>query len=109
MSLGWEVFTTDRLQLQSLLESLLGSTNVYFQPPPNVSMNYPCIVYELDNVRTDFAGNKPYRFDRRYQVTVIDRNPDTTIPALVAELPKCVFSRHFIANNLNHYVLNLYS
>jgi hypothetical protein len=98
----------DRLQLQSLLETLLNNSNVYFQPPPNLSMNYPCIVYELDDIRTDFAGNRPYRFDRRYQVTVIDRNPDSSIPMLVAGLPTCTFSRHYIANNLNHYVLNLY-
>ena len=100
--------TTDRLQLQAVLEALLGSDFVYFQPPANVQMQYPCIVYRRMSARTDFAGNNPYRYDKRYQVTVIDRNPDSDIPDKVAGLPKCVFDRHFVANNLNHDVFNLY-
>ena len=35
----------NRLDLQALLEDLLGSRNVYYQPPESVKMNYPAIVY----------------------------------------------------------------
>ena len=97
-----------RLQLQTLLEELLGSRNVYFQPPANVQMEYPAIVYSRDDIDTVFAGNLPYRSVKRYQVTVIDRDPDSEIPMRVAALPMCVFSRHFKADNLNHDVYNLY-
>lgn len=71
-------------------------------------MEYPCIVYKRDMARTQFAGNRPYRFTQRYMVTIIDRNPDSLIPAKVRGLPMCLFSRHFVANNLNHDVYNLY-
>jgi hypothetical protein len=97
-----------RLDLQSLLETLLGSGNVYFQPPPNFKMEFPCIVYHPDNMDTHFAGNVPYSLTQRYQVTVIDKNPDSLIPMKVARLPRCLYNRFFTAENLNHSVFNLY-
>lgn len=97
-----------RLELQALLESLLGSGNVYFQPPPSVSMKYPCIVFKLDGEHKIFANNKPYSRKARYSVTVIDKNPDSLIPAKIAELPMSDFNRFYSADNLNHTVYNLY-
>lgn len=93
-----------RLDLQSLLETLLGSTNVYFQPPNNVQMLYPCIVYKRDDIDTAFADNKPYSLVKRYSLTVIDRDPDSGIHEIVAALPLCLFDRFYTANNLNHDV-----
>lgn len=97
-----------RLDLQTVLEAVLGSENVYFQPPPALQMQYPCIVYRRDDALTEFADNIPYSHTKRYQVTVIDRNPDSLIPDKVAALPLCRFDRAFAANNLNHDVYNLY-
>lgn len=97
-----------RLDLQTILEGLLGNTNVYFQPPSNVQMLYPAIVYRRDDIDTEFAGNNPYRLTTRYQVTVISRNPDDVTPAKVAKLPTCVFDRNYVAENLNHDVFKLY-
>jgi hypothetical protein len=71
-------------------------------------MDYPCIVYARDDSQSEYAGNRPYARTKRYQVTVIDRNPDSDLPDTVEELPLCSFNRHFAANNLNHYVFNLY-
>lgn len=95
-----------RLQLQTLLESL--GIKVYFQPPSNVKMEYPCIVYQLDDVDTKFAGNAPYSRTKRYQVTHISRNPDSDVPDKIAALPMSTFSRFFVADNLNHTVYSLY-
>lgn len=97
-----------RVDLQAKLEELLGSEYVYFQPPANVQMVNPCIVYHRENTETLFAGNNPYRFTKRYEVTVIDRNPDSEIPDRVAALPMCLHDRTFAADNLNHYVFTLY-
>ena len=95
-----------RLELQTLLEGF--AENVYFQPPNNISLSYPCIVYAMDGIRSEFADNRPYRHTKRYQVTVIDRNPDTELPDKVVELPMSEFNRYFVADNLNHYVFNLF-
>lgn len=97
-----------RLELQELLEMTLGSSNVYFQPPANLQMQYPAIIYKRDQADSTFANNALYRYTKRYMVTVIDRNPDSEIPDKVAALPSCLFSRHYAADNLNHDVFNIY-
>lgn len=97
-----------RLQLQSLLEALLGSDAVYFQPSVNVQMKYPAITYHCDDIDTKFAGNRPYIQTKRYQVTVIRREADSDIPEKIAALPLCYYSRMFTADNLYHDVFLLY-
>lgn len=95
-----------RLQLQSLLENI--TEHVYFQPPKNFQVEFPCITYIRDGSDAIRANNALYRRTRRYQVTVIDRNPDSTLPDEVEELPLCSFDRFFTADNLNHWVFTLF-
>jgi hypothetical protein len=97
-----------RLELQSILEAILGSNHVYFQPPESLKLTYPCIVYKLDDINTTFADNRPYSQNRRYSVTLIDKNPDSPIVEKLASVPKCSFNRAFPADNLNHYTFNLH-
>ena len=97
-----------RLELQTLLRGLLGSSNVYFQPPPSKQIEYPCIVYARSDEEVDHADNVPYNRRMRYQVTVIDANPDSDIPAKIGALPLCSFDRHYTADNLNHDVYQLF-
>lgn len=97
-----------RTELHALLVDILGSENVYFQPPPSINMNYPAIVYNRSTANTRFANNSPYSIILGYEVTIIDKNPDSLIPDKVAHLPLCTFSRHFTADNLNHDVYNLF-
>lgn len=97
-----------RTDLHAILVNILGSKYVYFQPPENLKMKYPCIVYQRVTGDTQFADNIPYIIKKRYQITVIDSNPDSPIPDKVAQLPYCVFDRHFTSGNLNHDVYNLY-
>lgn len=101
----------DRVQLQTQLEEFMpegAEENVYFQPPDNMALLYPCIIYKRDSADTKFAGNRPYRFTWRYQIMVIDRNPDSEIPDKVATLPMCTFDRFYTADLLNHNVFNLF-
>lgn len=97
-----------RLELQKLLESILGSKNVYFQPPSNLVMKYPAIVYSHDYSTTQFAGNLPYHRRKRYLVTQIDRDPDSPIPDRIAQLPLSNFQRHFVQDNLHHNAFNIF-
>ena len=97
-----------RSALHSLLVSLLGSEAVYFQPPENLKMTYPCIIYRRNKIETSFADNNPYSLTKRYQVMVVDRNPDSDIPDKIAQLPMTIFDRHYVAENLNHDVFNIY-
>lgn len=97
-----------RLELHILLKTLLGTDNVYYQPPPSVQMGFPCIVYKRSSVNTDFADNFPYSTKKRYQITVIDKDPDSEIPDKVSALPMCSFDRFFTADGLNHDVFNIF-
>lgn len=95
---------SSRLDLQKELEELIGSRNVYFQPPPNFKMKYPCIVYERVRINTDFADNNPYKLDNVYQITYIDSDPDSEIPTKLALRHQCAFERDYKANELYHNV-----
>jgi hypothetical protein len=95
-----------RLELHQILEGL--APNVYFQPPTNIQLKYPCIVYKRDFATTFFADNDPYKQTLRYMVTVIDRDPDSAIPAKVADLRMSSFNRFFTADELNHDVYVVY-
>jgi len=97
-----------RLELQTVLEGLQDGVAVYFQPPENVTMSYPAIVYNRDYLAVDFADNSPYNRKIRYQVTVIDRDPDSLIPDKVASLPLMHYVRHYTTENLNHDIYDVY-
>lgn len=98
----------DRLELQALLEGLLESRNVYFDPPDTTIMKYPCIRYERNDIDIKHADNRPYLHRIRYSLTVMDRNPDSLIPKAVSELPTASFDRHYTAENLHHDVFTLF-
>ena len=95
-----------RLLLHQLLETF--TENVYFQPPTNIQLKYPCIIYKRDFAHTEFADDKPYNHTLRYMIMVIDPDPDSEIPSKVASLPLCLFNRFYTADNLNHDVYNVY-
>lgn len=97
-----------RLELHQILTDVLGSKNVYFQPPASVHLKYPCIIYQYETGDTQFADDLPYIFVRKYQIQVIDPNPDTDIPDKIAQLPRCLNDRNYTADNLNHYTFNIY-
>lgn len=97
-----------RLQLQTELEELLGSRNVYFQPPASVRMQYPAIVYSRSNIENRHADNNVYMQSYFYEITVINEDPDSEIVEKVSKLPTCRFDRHYKADNLNHDVFTLY-
>lgn len=104
-----------QFQTQTFLEDL-GATeedpdaklNVYFQPPDDIEMAYPAIVYNLDFEDSKHADNRPYARKLRWIVTLISRDPDDPIRTLLAELPMCSFIRAYPADRLNHNVFNLF-
>jgi hypothetical protein len=97
-----------RPNLQTLLETVLGSRNVYFQPPSSVHIKYPAIIYSRANIENLHANNRVYLSNIAYQLTVVDRDPDSEIVDKVSQLPKCSFNRHYVADNLHHDVFTIY-
>ena len=97
-----------RLQLQSKLEELLGSKNVYYQSPSSKEMEYPAIKYSVDKIDKDSADNTAYLLNKRYELIVISKKPDHPVINKLLQLPKCSYDRHYESDNLNHDVLTLY-
>lgn len=97
-----------RLDLQTKLETLLGSKNVYYQPPASVRMNYPAIVYSRSNIENRHADDDVYMQAYFYEVIVIDEDPDSEVIENISKLPGCRFDRHYTSDNLNHDVFTLY-
>jgi len=96
----------DRTELQDILEVIC--PNVYFQPPENVQMVYPAIVYQRDTGSTTFANNRPYGYEQQYQLTLISRDPDSELREQIGALPKASHARFYVADNLNHDVFSIY-
>lgn len=97
-----------RTELQTIFETLLGSRNVYFQPPESVKLKYPCIVYERSGSRNYHADNDKYLKYKQYTVTYIDVNPDSEIPDEIEKMDHCRFERWFALDNLNQWRFTLY-
>lgn len=97
-----------RLGLHEILCEALGSRNVYFQPPENLKMKYPAIVYSRDDFDDSHANNSAYIQKTGYMVTLIDRDPDSGTLDAIRALPHCRFDRHYTADNLNHDVFTIY-
>lgn len=98
----------NRLTLQTKLEELLECRNVYFQPPASVKLQYRAIVYSFEGMHVIRANDGIYRLMGRYQLTLIDKNPDSEYILKVLQLPYCNYDRRFTADNLYHDVFTLY-
>lgn len=100
---------SSRLKLHEELCAILGTKSVYFQPPESVKFKYPCIKYSLSGIDSKKADNLNYKSVNRYELIVIDPNPDSDIhEKILNHFQMCRFDRGYPADNLNHFVLTLY-
>ena len=98
-----------RLELHEELCDILGSRNVYFQPPESVKLEYPCIIYELEDLDLDHADDFVYKYMRGYTIISIGKDPDSDIvDRIIRHFKYCRYSRHYITENLYHDAFLLY-
>lgn len=98
----------DRLDLQSLLEELLGSRNVYYTSPESIKMQYPAIRYSKKKVESVHANDSKYLIRDCYELIVISKTPDHPVIKQLLALPYCSYDRPYVADNLYHDVLTIY-
>ncbi len=70
-------------------------------------MKYPAIVYSWDGNAHTRADILRYVPRLRYQVTVIDRDPDSKIPDMVEALPYCRMTTTMIVENLHQFIFSI--
>lgn len=98
----------NRINLHNYLVEKLGSNNVYYDPPENVKLKYPCIIYSLDRAINRRANDSLYNVRERYMVTFIDYDPDSSIPDDILELPLTSLDRTYKTDGLCHFVFTIY-
>lgn len=103
-----------QLDLQKILCDILEcplsgkETRAHFQPPPNVKLVYPAIVYNLQDIPTIRADNRLYKYDRLYTLTLMDKRPNSPLVDKLMELSTIEFDRSFRSGDLNHWVYTIY-
>ena len=98
----------DRLELHSVLQELLGSSNVYYQPPESIKMQYDAIRYSKKTIDSKYANDRKYSMIDCYEIIVISRLLDNPVIKKLLSLPYCSYDRHYVADNLHHDVLTIY-
>lgn len=97
-----------RLELQAKLEEILGSRQVYFQPPENFKMKYDCIVYKRDPRDNRHADNLVFAQQQGWTITHIGLKPTSQAAQKLSELPTCRPEQSYVADNLYHDVFHIY-
>lgn len=98
-----------REALHQILVSILGTNSVYYQPPAGFTIQYPCIVYHLDDIQKLNADNITYRLKHRYSVTYMtSRSPNQIIIDKLTSMPLSKFNTRFINENIYHTVFTIY-
>lgn len=103
-----KVSASRREQLHSVLVGILGSSNVYYQPPANVKMEFPAIVYRMNSIRRLTANDNVYNLCRSYEVIVVSKTPDSAAVNAILELQNATYTRHYVSDNLYHDVITLF-
>lgn len=99
----------NRENLHAELVDILGANNVYYQPPESIKLKYPCIIYSRDDNDTTFADDKPYLINKRYQLLLIYKDPDSDLTdKVLGHFPYSRFDRQYTSDNLYHSSVNIY-
>lgn len=101
----------DDPRFQTLLTQLrliLGSSNVYYQPPSKYKLQHPCILISESTFDIQHADNRPYVVTDRLLLTLITKRPLSSVRKELACLPTCREDRTYISDNLYHYIYTIY-
>lgn len=105
-----------RLLLQAELETYFAddervsdpAEHVSFQPPEGTEIKYPHIVYSRDPAWKLFADNLRFTHRDKYQMTYIDRKPDSLVFDELEKRPLSSHTASFVEDGLYHHVFDLY-
>ena len=95
-------------KLRKVMKEISGVENVYFQPPKNLKLKYPALVYELSDIEIRAADDSVYSQHIFYDLIVIDRNPDSLLVFAISSIPKCKYGRHYVSDNLYHDTFTIF-
>lgn len=99
---------TKPVSLLKKLAEIIGSEEVYYNPPSNIKMKYPACIVKLQSADSRYADSDPYLTAFRYQITLIQRVPDSAFIREITRIKRCKFIRSYNSDNLRHDVYEWY-
>lgn len=65
----------NRLFLHSLLENVFPDVTIYYRPPGDILLEYPCIKYERKGFEPSYANTSAYVVGSSYQIMFLSILP----------------------------------
>jgi hypothetical protein len=91
----------ERLILQAKLEEVFPECGIFYNPPSNLLLEKPCIVYTLNKLDSTTANNLTYQTGALFQVTVLSNTPGLLdVDRMLKELPMSTHIRTFISEGI---------
>ena len=97
-----------RQELALILKDVMEDNATYFQPPEDVKLIYPCLIYTLQSLEHRTANDAKYNKYRRYTLLLISRDKDEPLVDKIEDLPFCSHQNHYVSDNLYHDAFTLY-
>lgn len=94
--------------LLHLLRKAVDHDRVYFQPPENLKLGYPAIVFHLTKIKVDHADDVPYKGAREYMITLISKDPEPDALEKILKIPYTTLDSTYISDGMNHFVFTSY-
>ena len=94
--------------LLGLLQKAVSHNRVYFQPPENLKIGYPAVVFHLSKIKLDHADDAPYKGAREYSVTLITKEPEPEVLDEILKIPYTTLDTTYISDGMNHFVFTTY-
>lgn len=94
--------------LLHLLKKAVDHNRVYFQPPENLKIGYPAVIFHLSKIKLDHADDVPYKGAREYSVTLITNEPEPEVLDEILKIPYTTLDTTYTADGMNHFVFTTY-
>lgn len=94
--------------LLHLLQKAVDHNRVYFQPPENLKIGYPAVIFHLSKIKLDHADDVPYKGAREYSVTLITKEPEPEVLDEILKIPYTTLDTTYTADGMNHFVFTTY-
>lgn len=94
--------------LLHLLKKAVAHNRVYFQPPENLRMDYPAVIFHLSRNKTTHASDGRFKDNQEYTVILITEDPQPDALDAILNIPYSTLETTYVSNGMNHFVFTIY-
>ena len=97
----------DRLTLHAALQVLFPTLPLYFRPNDTLSIQYPCVIYDVYRYKGETANNERYSLKTQFTVNVLSPVPGIEDANLVLRIPTAAHINSYTTSDIVHEVFRL--